>query len=224
MNKTVVLGGTGLLGSELKKVDSSLICVGSEVDISNYQILTNYLEGVDPDIIINCAALKSEIVDIKRLESIDVNIIGAANVAKYCLIRKKRLCFISTDYVYPGTKGNYSENDTILPNNLYAWSKLSGESSTLLVENSIIIRTSFGQTVFPYEFAFENLFTSKDYVDLIAPLILKVVKSEICGVINVGTERKSIHEYAKRRNKVESRSLSSKKDYSLDLKKLSNIL
>ena len=37
--------------------------------------------------------------------------------------------FISTNYVYPGTKGNYKETDPVLPFNNYGWSKLGGESA-----------------------------------------------------------------------------------------------
>ena len=43
-------------------------------------------------------------------KSIDLNIIGTANLVKVCM-KKIKIIFFSTSYVYPGTKGNYKEND-----------------------------------------------------------------------------------------------------------------
>ena len=51
--------------------------------------------------------------------SIDANIIGTANIVKKCSDKKIKLIYFSTNYVYPGTKGNYSESDPILPINNY---------------------------------------------------------------------------------------------------------
>jgi dTDP-4-dehydrorhamnose reductase len=71
-----------------------------------------------------------------------------------------------------------------------------------LVPNHLIIRTSFGSTTFPYEEAWTNQLVSKDYVDVIAPMILEASKSNIVGVLNIGTESKSLYEYAQKRNNV----------------------
>ena len=51
-----------------------------------------------------------------------------------------KLIYFSTNYVYPGVKGNYSENDNLFPVNNYAWSKLGGECSVKLYKNSLIVR------------------------------------------------------------------------------------
>ena len=72
-------------------------------------------------------------------KSIDLNIIGTANLVKGC-IEKKKIIFFSTSYVYPGTKGNYKETDTLLPWNNYGWSKLGAESAVQMYKNSLIIR------------------------------------------------------------------------------------
>ena len=58
--------------------------------------------------------------------SISTNIIGTSNVVLACMESNVKLVYISTDYVYPGTDGNYKEEDPLLPVNLYAWSKLGG--------------------------------------------------------------------------------------------------
>ena len=78
--------------------------------------------------------------DIKK--SIDLNIIGTANVTKICSDLNIKLIYFSTNYIYPGIKGNHSESEAILPVNNYAWSKLGGECSVQLYKNSLILRVS----------------------------------------------------------------------------------
>jgi dTDP-4-dehydrorhamnose reductase len=129
-----------------------------------------------------------------------VNIKGTANIALACLQRKTRLVYLSTDYIYKGDKGNYSEKDEIAPFNLYAWTKLGGESSVMAVPDHLIIRTSFGAEQFEYDAAFTDKWTSKDYVDVIAPQVLEAARSPLTGLLNIGSERRSMYEYAKIRN------------------------
>jgi dTDP-4-dehydrorhamnose reductase len=199
--KVVVLGGTGLLGKELQKVDSKLICFGRNLDIRDFSKLYETLMQIRPDLIINAAAeINSLDIGENPYHAINTNIIGAANVAKYCLDVKIRLAYISTDYIYSWEKGNSREIDLVHPFNEYAWTKLGGECSSRLVEDSCIIRTNFGAEKFPYEKAYSNLWTSKDYVDILAPRILKAAKSSIQGIINIGTERKTMLEFARKRN------------------------
>jgi dTDP-4-dehydrorhamnose reductase len=196
--KTIVLGGTGLLGTELKKIDPNLLCLGSnDCDITKMDDLALLFKIYDIDTIILAAA---ELTTAPNLALITTNIIGASNVAKACLITGKRLVYISSDYVYKGDSGNYKETDALLPSNDYSWSKLGGECAVRMVENHLIIRTSFGSSRFPYPIAFNNKWTSKDYVDVIAPMILQACKSEMRGVINIGTEKKTMLSYARKRN------------------------
>ena len=220
MSKILVLGGTGLLGSELKRIDPELICFGSnKCNIEYTQDLADSFMEYNPDLVIICAA---ELNNTPILPLISTNIIGTANVARACLMRRVRLVYISTDYVYPSTNGNYKETDPVQPFNDYAWSKLGGECSVRLVPNHLIIRTSFGASEFPYEHAYNNKWTSKDYVDVIAPMILQASKSDLTGVINIGTESKTIYEFANRRNTVKGKPLtdnSSPRDSSLNLTK-----
>jgi dTDP-4-dehydrorhamnose reductase len=218
----IILGGTGLLGKELSK-NKNTLAVGSEYDLYDFRTLEQFLDKKKPKIIINCAAIKSEKVDEFPINAINLNIIGNANISKYCILNKIRLVFISTDYVYPGDVGNYIETDNLNPQNNYAWTKLAGESSTKLVPKHLIVRTSFGNNIFPYEYAYDNLYTSKDYVDVIAPMIYKVSVSDLIGTVNVGTNRKTILEYANKRNNVESKSLPVSRDFSLNIQKMMNL-
>jgi len=218
--KTLVLGGTGLLGKALKAIDPDLICLGSnDGDITYSEMIYASLTKYNPDLIILCAA---SLDNSKKLDLINVNIFGSANVASQCSVYNKRLVYISTDYVYPSQTGNYKETDPLLPFNDYAWSKLGGECAVRLVPNHLIIRTSFGSSEFPYQVAYNNKWTSKDYVDIIAPMILQAAQSDLQGVVNIGTEKKTIFDYASKRNTVKGNPLtdsSSPRDSSLNLDK-----
>ena len=81
-------------------------------------------------------------------KSIELNIIGTANVTKVCSELNIKLIYFSTNYVYPGVKGNYSENDNLFPVNNYAWSKLGGECSVKLYKNSLIVRVCMTEKPF----------------------------------------------------------------------------
>jgi dTDP-4-dehydrorhamnose reductase len=219
--KILVLGGYGMLGTALKELDQDLILTGRKaLDIREFGLINAYFSTWKPDMVILCAA----ITDTKNKQGlIETNIQGTANVALGCLIYGIRLVYISTDYVYKGDLGNYKESDPILPSNDYSWSKLGGECSVRMVQNHLIIRTSFGSSEFPYEYAYNNKFTSKDYVDVIAPMILEASKSDLTGIINIGTEKKTMLAYSRKRNPdVKGKPLtdsSSPRDSSLNLNK-----
>jgi dTDP-4-dehydrorhamnose reductase len=126
-----------------------------------------------------------------------VNIVGTANVVKVCMEFEARLMYLSTDYVFKGDKGNYKEDDPVYPVNRYAWSKLGGECAVRMYDKSLIVRTTFGANVFPYEKAFVDQWTSRESVGVIAKKISTLIDKDITGVIHVGGARKTVFEYAK---------------------------
>lgn len=202
MSKIVVFGGNGTLGKELQKIDGKMFCPpSSTVDIESKEDVKEFIKTYKPDIVINAAA----IIDNRILEkipekAISTNIIGAANVANVCIEENIRYVYISTDYIYKGDRGNYTEEDEILPFNFYSWTKLGGECSAKGVKNHLIIRVSFGKSEFSYSVAFIDKWSSKDYVDKIAPLIYEAAVSPLTGILNLGTERKTLFAHAKERN------------------------
>lgn len=202
--KILLLGSSGTLGKELQKLNADIICPTHEAcNINNYQEILYYVEGCKPDLIINAAG----IIDNRSIEkdpnnAIETNIIGAANVAMVCLEYNIRCVYISTDYVYEGDRGNYREDDPLKPFNLYAHTKLGGECSVQAVKNHLIIRTSFGKNTFDYKEAFTDKWSSKCYVDEIAPMILEAAMSPLTGVLNLGTERKTLFAHASQRSEV----------------------
>ncbi len=104
-----------------------------------------------------------------------------------------------------GTQGRYSESHAPGPvTNYYALTKLVAEEAARAAPGSLVLRTSFRAREWPYERAFDDMFTSQDYVDVIAPLVAEVaVRFDLGQVpfdtLHVGTERKSVYELARRR-------------------------
>ena len=89
----------------------------------------------------------------------------------------------------------------MLPVNKYAWSKLGGECAARLYDKSLVIRTTFGPDVFPYEKAFVDQWTSRESVSVIAKKIAGLIDQEyLYGVIHVGGDRRTVYEYAKSLN------------------------
>lgn len=203
MNTIVVFGGNGLLGKELQKQNGKMFCPPSNtVNIEDKEDVEEFINIYKPDIVINAAAvLDNRILEKNPEKAISTNIIGAANVANACIKQNVRYIYISTDYIYKGDKGNYTEEDEILPFNFYAWTKLGGETSAKGVKNHLIIRVSFGKSEFSYPVAFVDKWSSKDYIDKIAPLIYEAAISPLTGVLNLGTERKTLFTHARERNK-----------------------
>jgi dTDP-4-dehydrorhamnose reductase len=199
----MIIGGSGRLGKQLQKLNPQmLVPTREQLDVTRPATIDSYLDKHKPTVVIHAAAVTENLlVEADPTDAIQVNIVGTANVALACLKRRIRLVYISTDYIYKGDHGNYQEKDEILPSNAYAWTKLGGEASARLVPNHVIIRTSFGVDSFPYSVAFEDKWTSKDYIDRIAPMIYDAALSPITGILNLGTERKTLYDYASERNK-----------------------
>lgn len=212
----LLTGGSGLLGTEIQKLHTGVLAPDrKELDICDAKAVAEYVLDVAPDTILHAAAVtNNRDIEADPDEALAVNIIGTTNIARACLRTTIRLVYLSTDYVYKGDRGNYAETDELLPSNLYAWTKLAGEAAVRAVPNHLIIRTSFGAPRFDYPDAFGDKWSSKDYVDRIAPKILEATTGTIGGVLNIGGPRRTIYDYAVERNpNVNKASLS---DSSLD--------
>ena len=157
------------------------------------------------------------------------NIIGSANVAISCFQKNIKLIYISTNFVYEGKRGNYSETDNLLPVNEYGWSKLGGECASHIYKNSLILRICMNNDQFPHKSAFTNYVTSFLKKTEAAKITLRLLNK--FGVINVGGKKQSAYNFAKNLNvKIKKSKLSRSnlislgKNTSLNLSKLNNIL
>ena len=195
----MVTGGSGLLGSELRRLLPQASYPSSrEFNVTDYAQMRNFVKAGDYSVLLHAAAFVSPPeIDKNPLKAVEVNIIGSALTTKLCMDRNLKLVYISTDYVFRGDTGDYKEDDALHPVNKYAWSKLGGECGLRLYDNSLIIRTTFGPNEFPFEKAFCDQWTSRESVREIAEKITLVLGWDITGVIHLGGKRKTVMDYAK---------------------------
>ena len=203
-SQAIFTGGSGLLGSEFRKILPNINYPSSkEFNVTKYNQMKKYLESNGCELIIHAAAFTSPpVIDKDPLKAIETNIVGTSNVVKLCMEFDARLIYISTDYVFKGDKGNYEETDPVYPVNKYAWSKLGGECAVRMYDKSLIVRTTFGPNVFPYEKAFTDQWTSRESVSVIAEKISRLIDKKLTGVIHVGGKRRTVFEYAKSLNET----------------------
>ena len=230
----VVTGGTGRFGNCLKSIKTNhtiFFPTKKTFDILNTVNLKKYLKTKKVDTVIHLAGLSRpmSIHEKNITKSIELNIIGTANITKICSELKIKLIYFSTNYVYPGIKGNYSETDSLLPVNNYAWSKLGGECSVQLYKDSLIVRVCMTERPFLHKKAFINVKSSFMYHDEVAKILFKLLDKK--GIINIGGKPQYIYNFAKKDNKnIKMMVLKKKnnfgmpKDSSLNLKKLKKII
>jgi len=202
-NKIVITGGTGRFGNELKKIKNKynlIFPTKNKLDILNYNISKKYLKSTKPKYLIHLAGLsrpmKIHETNLKR--SIDLNIIGTANITKICSDFGIKLIYFSTSYVYPGVKGNYKEDSPLLPKNNYSWSKLGGESAVQMYPNSLILRVCMTEKPFVHKKAFDDFVTNFIFHDEVAKILFKLINKK--GVINIGGKSQSVYNFVKKYN------------------------
>ena len=203
--KILITGGTGLLGSNLIKIlekDHQVFApTRNHLDITDYTSVDKQFFGFNPDVVIHCAAIaKFAIAETKPLETLNTNIGGTLNIVKACMLYKTKMIYISTSHVFDGEQGNYTFADKINPLTKYSRSKAAGEMATLIYDNSLVIRTEFCEETFPFETAYIDKFSSKEYIDVIAPKIAEKCISDQIGICHIGGPRRSFYEFGKLRN------------------------
>jgi dTDP-4-dehydrorhamnose reductase len=232
--KIVFTGGSGRFGKIFKsntKLKNVFYPKRNELNILNSSSISKYLSKKKPKIVIHAAGL-SRPMDMHDKDinlSIDTNIIGTCNLVKVCNNLKIKIIYLSTNYVYPGFKGNYKENDPLLPYNNYSWSKLGGESAVHMYKNSLIIRLCMTEKPFVHNFAFKDLITNFIFQEDFVKVIPKLIKHK--GIINFGGKAMSVYNFAKKSKKnitgVIAFKLLKKKiplNHSMNLKKTNKIL
>lgn len=206
MRESVLLtGGTGRLGTELRTLLPDAVApLRRELDLTDPGSIGRTLDRYRPTVLLHAAAY----TDVARAEQERaacwaVNVEGTRNLVREAAARGIFLLHISTDYVFEGTTGQYREEDPVGPvRNYYALSKLVAEEIVRSAPDHLVIRTSFRPREWPYPVAFADIYTSQDYVDVIAPMIARAVQHvrEIpFKTLHIATERKSVYELARRR-------------------------
>lgn len=211
MNKVVILGN-GLLGKELQRqTEWDLLSREKDgfdiTDTTSFELLIDWCD--DPHLgriagtpkyntLVNCIAY-TETYSNDRAKHWDVNYKAVANLTEFCNKWKIKLVHISTSYVYANSHSHPTEQDVpVHQATYYAYTKLLADGYIELRSNNyLVIRTTHKPKPFLHNQAWINQIGNFDYVDKIAGLIIKVVHKNITGIVNVGTEIKTMYDLAR---------------------------
>ncbi|AET33359.1 dTDP-4-dehydrorhamnose reductase [Pyrobaculum ferrireducens] len=171
------------------------------------------LERFSPDAVVHAAALG----DVDRCEvepalCYRVNAVTTREIARWCSKRGAALVYLSTDYVFPGDRGSYREEDPPRPVNYYGLTKLLGEEAALAAGGAVVRvawiygfgpgRQNFGRTVVEKLSRGEEVravvdqWGSPTLNTLIAEVVAKVLEKSISGILHAAGPRLSRYEFA----------------------------
>ena len=199
----LLLGASGKLGTKLSEelLNQDIIFYdpsSKECDITQPNSLKRYILDISPDIIIHSAGF----VDTKGCEDnkqkcLEVNVLSTYHLTKICREKNIRLVYISSEYVFNGSEEEYTPNSGLNPMNTYGLSKASSEFIVKTLNNYLIIRSPFVRyETFPYEFAFTDQYTSRQYLDKIPKDIIKLSLSLKIGISHIVGKYQSLYELA----------------------------
>lgn len=199
MKNNIILG-YGILGKELVKQTSWDYLSRSsnqEFDFKNIDSYKNIISNYDT--VINCVA-NTDTYSNNRLEHWNVNYKAVSDLVDLCNKNNQKIIHISTDYIYSGSNKNASEEDVPVHNRTwYGYSKLLGDAHVQLKANDyLIIRSGHKISPFIYDKAFDDLLGNFDYVNKIAQLMIGLIRKKTTGVVNLGTELKTMYDLAKK--------------------------
>ena len=201
----LLIGGSGKFCEKLIKYGdghSFLTPPKKLLDVREFSSIEYFFQHYDTefDYVIHAGAITRPMVvhEENPTLSIQINVIGTANVAMLCKEYNKKLIYISTDYVYSGTDGNYKETDAVKPFTNYGRSKLAGECCVQMYDNNLILRIAMTTKPFPHTKALKDMKKSYMYTDDAAKITLKLLDET--GIINVGGESQSVYEFVKKEN------------------------
>lgn len=166
------------------------------VDITQYAQVKAYMEKEKPDVVLHLAAYTDVAMAYAEMKKCyAVNVLGTRYLAKF----SKNFIYMSTEYVFDGERGNYHEDDIPNPVNFYSLTKLLGEHEAGKAKRFTILRTLFKPNPFKHQFVPTDMWTSGDYVNVIAKEIVKVlsIHDKLPRVLHIGTGKKSLFEMAR---------------------------
>lgn len=215
----LITGVNGLLGKDIAKVmqksgEYRVVGVGRaecknpeieyrKIDLTDKSMLENVVSEIVPDMIIHCAAYtKLDDCEKNKEYAYEMNVVATKNLAQY----SRRFVYISSDAVFSGKTGNYSENDSSDSINYYGYTKYMGEKMAAANGNSLIIRSSIygynlndNQSI--AEWGIKNLKNGKQingFSDVIfnplysvqfANILLELIQNECIGVYHLGSKQ-----------------------------------
>ncbi|MDC0438368.1 SDR family oxidoreductase [Nitrosopumilus sp.] len=216
MQKKILVVGKGFLGTYLEKEASKnfdTICTQlnpdkleiKKLDVANFEQVNKLISSENPDYVINCS-VRGDINYLQNNKKVafSVNSQGPKNIAVVCKDNKIRFVHISTDSVFDGKTGNYTEKDTPNPINIYAESKLKGESEiSKTSKDYVIARTNFygidvrGNYFFNWILnsikenkqihGFSDVVFSPLDVSTLSKMIIEVIQTKYSGILHLSS-------------------------------------
>jgi len=199
---------------ELSQLSLVKAVLGSEisVDITDSESVTKFFEENEFESVILFSAYTDVDVAEKQRDDTDgscwqINVIGVRNIIEACRKFKRKLVFISTDFVFDGTSGPYSEEDVLGPDlekvSWYGITKIEAEKIVQELNNSIIIRIAY-----PYRGIFhkkddivkrilrlyrkgklypmfDNQYITPTFIDDLAPAVEMLVNKNQSGIFHI---------------------------------------
>ncbi len=224
--KVLITGGSGLLGRALLR-DASKHNIdalgtynrvsherGIPMDVTERGQVSATMQRVKPDWIIHAAAM----TDVDRCErepdnAWQANALGTKNIVDAGKECGARVVYISTDYVFDGEHGPYTEEDVTHPINVYGESKLAGEGFTLAEPNNVVARVCVlygadkpnfvtwvieslqaGRTIN----VVNDQYNTPTYTNNCARALLRICERQLTGIYHVsGREQLSRYDFAR---------------------------
>jgi dTDP-4-dehydrorhamnose reductase len=160
MKKVCIIGSAGFVGKNLFKALSDNYSVFG-MDIKESETTTHTIERIDsstksflnsinPDILIDCKKLPKSVdyYELNRDEAINTDLIGTIVLKDWADAKKKKMIYVSSDYVYPGETNDYDEKSEVNPVNFYGQLRVKSESIVSDLANHVILRPT---VIFGYD-------------------------------------------------------------------------
>ena len=212
----LILGVGGQLGRELYRVYPRAITISHYpeaedfLDVRNEDKVKEFISRHRPSLVINAAAMTN--VDRCQADhqlAYETNTMYLKYIAKEAQQCDSTLVKVSTDYVFDGARGKYTESDIPSPINYYGLSKLVGDTFAQICDNHLIVRTSgvYGHSKnFPY-YVYSQLrshqpiqvfgsYYSPIHARNLAIGIKAACDLELRGILNVAGDRISRYDLA----------------------------
>lgn len=209
--KVLVTGANGQLGYDVVKElqKQNIECYGAtrkDFDLVDFEATEKFIVNCMPEVVIHCAAYTA--VDKAEDEQglcYLVNASATENIAEICKKINAKMLYISTDYVFDGTKeGFYEVDDTPNPINVYGKTKLLGEQAVQRILNKyFIVRISWVFGEYGNNFVKTMLKLGKEckelnvvadqygsptYTSDLAPLLIEIIKTDKYGIYHATNE------------------------------------
>lgn len=179
--KYFITGVGGQLGYDLKEEllnrgEKNIVApTTQELDITNRQAVLDLIKAEKPDVIFHCAAYTAvDNAEDDKEKCFAVNVEGTKNIVDASIEIGAKILFMSTDYVYDGTKDSpYLETDNLNPQSVYGESKALAEKEVMRNSKYYITRISwvFGKNGKNFIKTMLNLSKTRDTLNVVSDQI-----------------------------------------------------